>query len=322
MAGARYRMMFSHQAHFGLSDLRRITMAVVFAADEALVPSHLRLDPSLDEDQRLLVQARTRELYEIGALRTWEVENAPDPHRSAPTEQLLALPSDQVIDTHTYLGLLETVEEQLVDYRHEFLPATDNFEGITEFTLGKQTLCKIALAEQLQADRLLIDRDGRDAFGLFLDDLGRYERFEEPIIEQVVEGLALPDVSVLDMADIERCRRLMPAFRDDLLRRTSGRFHELGLADLTADIAASIVSDFTDTIAKRMSDPRIAPLFDHAVPLPDEIAREALWDLLQLLVKPVVAAKYMRLITRWYRGSRELGPLLLLLRLHRLSHRA
>lgn len=316
----RYRMMFSHHAYFGISDLRRITMATVFAADEILLPTHLHIDPLLDQDQRLFVQRRLSELHEIHAIRGWAIENSPDAYRRAPTEELLVLPPDNIVPTEVYLELLEAVEDQLVDYRRAFLPETANFEGITEFTLGKQTLCKFALAQELHVDRLLINRDSRDAFGLFLDDLGRYEQFEERILDQVVEGLNLPDISLLDMSDIERCRNLMPAFRESLLARTSGRFHELGLNELIAEISRSIIDEFTDMILGKMSDPHMVHILGRPVPLPAEAAKEAAWDILQLLVAPALAAKYMQLLVRWYRDSRELQPLLLLLKLHRIGN--
>lgn len=308
-----YRLFFSTGAYFGPGDLRRITLAAVFAADEVLVPTKLQIDPNLGDQEQLALQRRLHELHEMGAIRPWEVEHGGDILIGVPAEQLVVFEPSLVVPVETYAGLIGSVEERLVGLKPELFPQIANFEGISEVALGKQTLWKLDLAKELDADRLLISHNTRGSMSQFLSELARpeasrYENFEEKILERLVAGLNLPDVSSLTAEELDRCRRLMPRFRAELLERHSGTYRELGLRQLIEAIAAGVMDEFNDVIESRGRESRLVGA-----------GREVAWDLLQYLLPQFVVAKYASLFSRICKDSH--APLLLLLNLKDIQAR-
>jgi hypothetical protein len=139
----------------------------------------------------------------------------------------------------------------------------------------------------------------------------RYCELESKVLDEVETRLDLPDVSLLSIEDIERCRAELPAFRQKLVEKTTGRLDPLyadqGIDDATSDL----LDEFFETTTKYK--PRVVRLGGRSRVLPGEILSEGIWDVSQVVLAPVIALKYAKLFFEWRRKGRAMTPLLLLL---------
>lgn len=313
----KYGLLYANKSFLDMADIRRITQASVFVADEILLPSTIEVNPQLTDEERGFAIARLRELNEVGAVRFWGVENQlANYHRES--QEIWPVQAEHVVNHEQYESIMSRIDNRLMEQREMFLGReATSFDGITEMVLGRTTMWKFAIAQTLNADRLLLDRQTQGAMHQFFSDLMRYEQFESLIIDRIASQLHLPDISQLSVRDIEICRRYMPAFRSKLLESAEGKYNEIFLSSMIENIATSVTNDFLDAI--NAVDPKTVRIFGRTMLHPGGIASEVAWDLLQLLFAPVIAVKYAKLFFKWYTDSSDTAPLLLLMHLRTLK---
>jgi len=320
MASPKSTMLYASSLYLTPADIRRIIQASVFVADQVLLPTTVQPSHDLTEAESHFVLTRINELRELGALNFWEIEGQPDLLPRMRSRDKLSVHPDKVIPYEDYKTISELIDDRLMQQRNIFLGADAiSHDGITEMVLGKQTMWKFAVAKSLNADRLLLDQKTKAAMRQFFTDLMRYQEFESLIIDRIADKLDLPDISQLSVEDIERCRKLMPAFRAKLMIATQNQFNEIFLQSLIEDIANGIVNDFFDLINSHAHDPKIVEVFGKPMLRPTVFAKEATWDIVQVLFAPVIAAKYAWLFFKWFTDSSETVPLLLLMQLRQLK---
>lgn len=313
-----YRMQYANKAFLTLEDVRRITLASVFVADEVLLPATVYVSPELTEVERDFILTRLQGLHELKAVRFWKIEGVPEIKTQARPSDKVSIPPDQIITPEQYNAIMEMIDDRLMEQRQLFLrEAATSYDGITEMVLGRQTMWKFAIASNLDVDRLLISEQIQSTMQQFFSDLMRYEEFESLIIDRIADKLNLPDVSQLSLEDIESCRKFMPLFREKLLQTSENQYDELFLMTMVEKIADSIVNEFFDLIQKH--NLKAAKIFGKPMLRPNRLMEDFTWDLLQLLFAPIIAVKFAKLFFEWYKDSSATAPLLLLMRLRELK---
>lgn len=313
-----YKLLYRHRSTCRLSDVRRIIEAAIFAADAVLLPAELHIDIQASNEERKFILTRLDEMHELGAIQLWEVEAPGGREVERKRGAIWQGAADRVIPRDDYIRMLGEVDDRVMEQREFFLKGEGkSFDGITEIVLGRHAMWRFAIAETLGANRLLVDSTEQRDFEYYFSDLFRYEDFESKVIGEIAHKLQLPDVSTLSTEEIERCRKLMPAFRDRLLRETRDKYDSLLLPDLVARIGETIVHEFHDVLLRR--DLKHVRVLGKQVVLPSSMGREAYWDLLQLILQPVVLTKYLHLFFQWRRDATNVPPLLLLLQLQSIG---
>jgi len=306
-------MSFDSRSYVTTSDTRRIIQAAIFAADEVLIPTSVELDPNLEEDEQKFVSLRLHQLREISAVRFWEVEGQ---HTRMKLDSATPVQADSTIDRESYRDLMESVDQRLVEASSIFRPArSSSYDGITEMVHGKQAIWRFAVAQKLQANRVLLERQTQRGLTRFVSDLMRYEEFEAKVIERISSRLDLPDVSQLDIDDIVKCRSFMPAFRSKLLERTRDSYDEVFLTRMVDQVADAIVNEFLDVIQSLAPNVVLIGGKRIAIPKDPADARSRKWDLMQLMLAPLIASKYARYFFKWTDEAESRAPLLLLMQL-------
>lgn len=290
-----FSLLYANKAFLTALDIRRIVQASVFVADQILLPSTVWEDPSLDDKEKAFVATRLRELHEIGALKFWGVEGQAPLLSQQGFSSLLQLKPDIVVPIEQYSRMYEETIELVMEQRITFLggPEATSYDGITEIVAGKQELWRLSLCNALGANRLMLDKVHSQNIERYFADLFRYTKFEAQVIEQISEKLKLPDVSQLSISDIEKCRKYMPDFRNKLAQDT-GHYNQLTGAKLVERIADAIINDYLDRIESKAFRPAHAML---------DIGREVVWDLLQYIFAPIIAAKYAKLFLKLIKGK-------------------
>lgn len=312
-----FKMLYANKSFLNSEDIRRITLASIFIADQVLLPTNIQANPTLSDSERKFITTRLKELHEINALRFWKIEGKADEITQAVPRKAVITRPDEVIDLESYKAILEQINDRLMYQRETLLgEQATSYDGITEMVMGKQTMWKFAVAKTLQADRLLFEAEAQSTMSQFFSDLMRYHEFESLVVERIAEKLDLPDISILDMKDIETCRKYMPAFREKLINKTEDQYDQIFLELIVEEIAKAIVDEFLDLIvAQNKAILSRGKLLGKGT----GIAKEASWDLLQMLFAPIIIAKYAKLFFDSQKESSEIAPLLLLIKLHQLK---
>ena len=311
------RMLYTSSVFVNPDDVRRMTEAAVFIANEILIPASVQIQPGLSREDTRWVATRLAELHELGAVSSWDVEGAL--RQKVPSLPFGGAP-DRIIDRETYLMMNALVDERLMEQRNVFLGDEANeYDGITEIVLGRHTLWRFAVAQALGANRALVDPRAQGAMNQFFSDLDRYQKFESLVLRRIEYRLGLPDVSQLDMRDIEVCRDLMPSFREMLLDAAEGQYDELSLNDAVERVATEITEAFLALTARL--EIRTVSTRGRTWVVPASGFKEAAWDIVQMLFAPIILAKYTKLFFDWHRDGKRLAPLLLLLRLREIGSR-
>ena len=304
------RMLYANAAFLTSTHLRRITQASVFMADTVLLPSSITAQPDLDQHEQATLMARLSELHEIGAVRFWEIELARGEQPDVPFRSSRA--GDDFILHEDYRSMFDQVNERLMQQRETFLKGeASSYDGITEIVLGRQALWRFCVAQELDANRLLLDDSTKGAMSHYLGDLLRYNELESKVIDEVEERLDLPDVSLLSIEDLERCRAELPAFRKKLIEKTTGRYDALYGDELVKEAATDILDELVEQTSKYRPLP--VKIAGKSRVIPGNIATEGFWDVSQVVFAPLIAIKYGKLFFDWRSEGRTMTPLLLLL---------
>ncbi|MGW3352676.1 hypothetical protein ACWDA3_56105 [Nonomuraea rubra] len=310
-------MSFDSRSYLTTDDVRRIIQAAVFAADEILVPTTVEVDPALPLPEHDFVLRRLAELRELNVIRFWGVEGEHPRMRLAGGVRVAP---DRVIVREDYERMVRMIDDRLMDVRAVLLrDRASSYDGITEVVLGKQTMWRFAVAQALNANRLLLERHGQASVTRFFSDLARYEEFEAKVIDQISTRLDLPDVSRLDIDAIATCRQFMPAFRAKLLETMQHKYDDMFLAKMIERIADAIVNEFFDTL--QTLGPNATMLAGKRVILPSVVQRDIKWDLLRLILSPVIAARYAKYYFKWLDAQSAAEPMLLLMQLRSFRRR-
>lgn len=308
------RMLYANTAFVTPEHLRRITQASVFMADSILLPSNVTVEPGLDHELQQQLTRRLQELHEIGAVRFWEIELGRSEQPQVPFGAVW--PGDDFVAHEEYRSMFDQVNERLMEQRQTFLKGeAASYDGITEMVLGRQAMWRFCVAQELDANRLLLDDSTTAAMGHYFSDLMRYVEFESKVLDEVETRLDLPDVSLLSAEDLERCRAELPAFRQKLIEKTTNRFDAMHVDQGVGEAASDLLDEFFEKTAK--FKPLPVKVGGKSRVLPGEIIGEGIWDLSQLIFAPVIALKYAQLFFEWRREGRAMTPLLLLLDIKR-----
>lgn len=310
------RMLYANSAFLTPTHLRRITQASVFMADTILLPSSITAQPGLDKQEQKNLMMRLSELHEIGAVRFWEIEMARGEMPEVPFRS--NQDGDEFILHESYRSMFDQVNERLMRQRETFLKGeAASYDGITEIVLGRQAMWRFCVAQELDANRLLLDDPTKGAMGHYFSDLLRYDDLESKVIDEIEERLDLPDVSLVSIEDLERCRAELPAFRKKLIEKTTDRYDAIYRQEGVEEAATDLLDELLEQTIKYK--PRAIKIGGRSHIIPGEIASEGFWDLSQVVFAPVIATKYAKLFFEWRREGRAMTPLLLLLDIKRRS---
>lgn len=243
-----HSFLFPAKAYLGSEDVRRLTEAAVFVADEIWVSATTGIDRALPEEERKALRQRFRELAEIGAVRTWEIEGQAGFLGDAVEGGPLSNSPDSTVVLDRYRNMHADLVDRLVGIRKALITgqAASSFDGVTEVVLGKHLLGSLGVRELVECSDLLLDPIGADTVTRFLDPLFTKSNLISGAIEELQPRLALPDVSLLDQDQIEECRRLMPSFRKELVERVN---HASSI-----ESASSSIKKITDELVARYEE--------------------------------------------------------------------
>jgi len=302
----------TYKACLGKEDLDRIIQSCVFLSEHIFLPSSVTPSPHLDSPAQAMIRRRLDELNEIGAIQFWEIEGQSDfLKRSQPQLVNSSFRPRHVIPIEHYRDLYQRIVQRLVDNRLHFLGTAvpGSLDGIAEFVLGKHALWTIALNEYLKTNRIVFDPiAARNAMRFFADLLSKSNTTER-VIEKILYRFNIPDLTMLSISELERCRQLLPAFRQDVEKRVaesspSTRFQEEQIAER---IAGQIFDEFFDSIQERMLERPEGNVFE--------------WHIGRLELSASVTKEHALRFFGWVEGRPSRPPLLQLLEVKKIVQR-
>lgn len=249
----------TYKACLGTEDLDRIVQSCVFLSEHVFLPSSVTPAPYLDSSAQAIIRRRLNELNEIGAIQFWEIEGqSAFLTRSQPELANSSFRPHHVIPIEVYRDLYQQIMQRLVDNRLHFLGTAvpGSLDGIAEFVLGKHALWTIALNEYLRTNRIVFDPIAAHNAMRFFADLLSKSITTEKVIEKILYRFNIPDLAMLSIRELEKCRKLLPAIRQDVEGRVaesspSTQFHEEQIAER---IANQIFDEFFDSIQRRIPE--------------------------------------------------------------------
>ncbi|MDQ5825274.1 MAG: hypothetical protein M3441_13860 [Chloroflexota bacterium] len=294
MTSIQYSMLFPIRAYLTKADLDDITQASVFLADRVWLPTTMLPSQQLSDDDRTYIISRLADLRSLGAIRLWQIEGQPEYLSRHNLAEALGVEADFTIPRDRYLEMDSEIDEQLMSHRSAFLrDEAASFDGVTEIVLGKQELHRFAICGELGANRLLSGHTGTLGMRHFLLDLLRYENFERQILDQLTQELQLPNVAALDIKDISRCRKHMPAFRAKLLQEADGKYTQDLDLRVAERIANAIAEDYLEAVEKSRRDSR-EQIFEEGRDITwDAVLHFVLPILMHELVLPIVTLRHL-----------------------------
>ena len=302
----------TYKACLGREDLDRIVQSCVFLSEHVLLPSSVTPSPHLDSSTQAMIRRRLNELNEIGAIQFWEIEGQSDfLKRSQPQLANSSFLPRHVIPIELYRDLYQKIVQRLVDNRLHFLGTAipGSLDGIAEFVLGKHALWTIALNEYLRTNRIVFDPIAAHNAMRFFADLLSKSNTTEKVIEKILYRFNIPDLTLLSIRELERCRQLLPAVRQDVEKRVaesspSTQFHEEQIAE---QIANQIFEEFFDSIQERISELPEGKVFE--------------WHIGRLELSASVKKEHAPRFFGWVEGRPSHPPLLQLLEVRRMIQR-
>lgn len=250
------------KAFLTTTDLRRIVQSCVFSADIVYLPSTVQIATSLDEAERKYASSRLLGLHDLRAVQFWAVDG-PSQYIAQVTGMAPIVAPDIVLTLEDYMALYGAAEEQLIHERHKFLDINRGqaVDGMTEMVLGKHILWNFALQRRLAADDIMLDRGWSSSMSYFFNALLARRQMVDDVLSEVVRGLRIPDLTLLDFPQIERCRQFMPAFR----AQVTAKLEDSGLetaydsrdySRLVREVADAVIREFYDYLMARARQPR------------------------------------------------------------------
>lgn len=304
--------LYANKAFFSLEDIQRLTQSVVFLADCIYVPASVSADPRLTDEAQSFIYSRLQEFHEIGAVSFWEIEGQTSFLRDSLLDQKHSLPIDRIISRDEYKTIYHEVIDRLTSCRSDFLgtEVAGSFDGITEIVLGKHTILTFALNSHLQTRSILLDPVTEANNSRFFERLLFKTKIAEQVVQEVSIGLHIPDLSLLDIKNIQECRELMPAFRDRLFDDIeAGQTHlQTDRSMAIKQIADAIVDRFLEHLHEKA---RQQSFF--------KAARTAAWSLAQMVLPKLITQDNSDRFFKWGSSAPPVTPELFLFRLRNVK---
>ena len=300
--------LYANKAYLTLEDIQRLTQSSVFLTECIYLPSSVRAAPTLGEEERTFIHTRLRELHEIGAFKFWEIEGQTEFLTGSTSSAGIDLPIEKIIPRDEYLTIYNLVIDRLNSSRREFLGVEDagSFDGITEIVLGKHVIWTFALNSYLDTRNIILD-PATEANNLrFFRKLLAKTQIAEEVIQEISVSLHIPDLSLLNISQIESCRSYMPAFREKLLSNidTTESSYFVGRPVLIKQISGAIVDDFLEYLQEQAQKPKLF-----------KTPKELFWNLAQLVLSRIITEKNKDRFFKWNDDKQTNAPELLLLKL-------
>lgn len=303
------RSLHCYKAAVSSQDVQRIVQSCVFLTEQVLLPAAIVPQPHLPAAEQAAIMRRLHELKDIGAVRFWEIEG--QSRYLLSTRGSTAAPNsfapDVVMPVDAYRNVYAMIVDRLVNNRQRFLGVAiaGSLDGVAEFVLGKHALWTMALREYLKTRHVVFDPPAARNTARFFVDLLSKQEVAEGVVSRLMHKLSIPDVSMLDISQIERCRRFLPAFRDDVMRRIpeqpeAAAFRE---GELAEQIAEEVMNEFFDVVQRSLAT--------------KGVIRTLAWRLGQLVLSPLITREYADRFFGWFGAPPLDEPLLLLFEIHR-----
>jgi len=310
MNTAPEKSLHCYKASVSAQDVQRIVQSCVFLTEQVLLPAAIVPQPHLAEPEQAAIMRRLHELRDLGAVRFWEIEGQSKYLLSTATGAPhggMAFKPDIVMPVEAYKTVYALIVDRLVQNRQRFLGVAiaGSLDGVAEFVLGKHALWTMALREYLKTRHVIFDPAAAQNTSRFFADLLSKQEVAEGVVSRLMHKLSIPDVSMLDIGQIERCRKFLPAFRDDLVRRIPEQSEAVTFreGELAEQIADEVMKEFFDVVQRGLAA--------------KSGLRTIAWKLGKLVLSPLITREYADRFFGWFGPQPQDDPLLLLLEIHR-----
>lgn len=305
MVGPHQLGLYTNKAFLNHDNVKEIIQSSVYLADCIYLPASIRAVPTLDEIHQRDIHTKLLQLHEIGAIKFWDVEGLTlFLTKEMPSTKF---PLDTTIPRETYREIYDKVIDRLISNRAHFLKAESapTVEGIAEIVRGKHVLWTFALKDYFQASDILLDAANARSNQLFFQQLlgSSIVSTTQDVLNAVSMRLNIPDVSQLNISQIEACRKFMPTFRDDLLAKIKmGGDSQLDRAEVVKKTADAIVTNFIEYILKKSLSGQQGS---------QQTSDGSKWTLKQLMFPQEVGANKERFF-KWEDKNDAMAPAMLL----------